>query len=234
MKDTELKNIVDKFPEFIKCLKDKENKCILIAKFHKFINKKNCYFYYLSISGTDDTPEFKKNYHIGINICNEIKHIFKNLYKENIPSIEYVYMKDNVLFKEVLAKEGYGKTFDFVSYKDAKQNSNFNHRHYSCVERKLLAFFENDLIKMDECDYIICRYEPCKYCYWVAQSLTNFYVFGDGKAYRIFIPENLKLIKNDLTDEQKLLLILDGNGHNYNYNTMSFSANYLFIKEPLS
>lgn len=230
MGDEAIKKALDIFSECVRCLKDNgRNRCLLIAK-----SKEN--FIY-SVSGIcDGIDDAGKLYKIRKDINGKLNELIgkvfpKITFRKTKRIVEYASMDDNVLFKDEFVKEGIGRQYNFEKFGNIK-NGIYNHRHYSCVERKLLAKFENSLTEIGDCDYIVCRYLPCKYCYWVVQSLSNFYVFGNGEMFRIMIPQNFNFNVVALSVDQRLLIEILDNCHNDNKD-VGIGPNYIYVKESV-
>lgn len=220
------------FDDFISVLirNDCDRKCLLIAKTVNDL--------FFSVSGTKDHKNSCKKEYFDMlqdlkkKIDESYQAVYPNCKKNNDKfAIKYIPISDKVLFKRNKLDEG-GEFFEFHSF-ESEKNGKYSLREYSCVERKTLAFFDNDLTSMDACNYIICRYLPCKMCYYAVRHLSNFYVFGEGFVYRIFIPENIHLPDHSLNSCQSLLYELSEERQNDNKDTYYLAPNYLFVKESV-
>lgn len=225
-------SLLNQFNEFIDVMlsdNDLRKRCLLIGK----TDKK----FYLVVSGLSDfcgdndtQTNVKKIIDGFIEDIRKLVKIFYPLMNSN-DCIEYVYASDNILFRNIVINDVAGKCVSFDTYGANKENKS-RRRDFSCVERKLLAKFNNSVTALTKFDFLICRYKPCRMCYWTVQSLSNLYCFEDDKIYRIFIPENVFFPNYLLTAEQQLVLFLEGK-HAENKNHLCLGENYVFVKEEI-
>ena len=64
-----------------------------------------------------------------------------------------------------------------------KASPGFDIRDYTCCERKLFAYLENDRMAFEKLNYIVCRYPPCGRCTWLMENYPRLYrCAGDGSG----------------------------------------------------
>lgn len=205
-------DIIKNYQQFINiCEASYGNRCIICAKYSND--------FYITISGYDYFEDANK---VIDNLKKDIEKTISNMYDSG-KTLEYVEMPDNVIYENIIIDLNNGVKSKFETYGKVK-NTNFNHRKFSCCERKLLAKFDNNISNLMLFDYIICKYEPCYMCYPFVKNLPNFYVYNDINIYKIIMPNNF--IIAELSIDYKLLLELTGDNKK-----IDIGDNYLFVKE---
>ncbi len=208
------------FCEFLIIFRNKtKNRCLLIGLKNNSL--------YITISGINDFDSYE-------NLHNEFNMLLENLglNKDNNLKIEYVKFSDKVLYRKKIINPLNEKKIIYENFSQIEESDKEKRRRdFSCTERKLLAYLGNNITEIENFKFIVCRYLPCRMCYWVIEGLTNFYVFDSGDCFRIVIQKKICFINIDLNDSQKLVLLLHDNYRDRNDVFLCFGENYIYIKE---
>lgn len=192
------------------------NRCVLIAKRE---NK-----FYITVSGIEDFSDAQKAIN---NLTIDVEKSLHSMYdKEHI--LEYACISDQVLYENLTDDLENGIHSAMIPYGNVK-NAKYNHRKFSCCERKLLAKFDNNISNLMLMNYIICKYTPCYMCYPFVKTLPNFYAYDSQNIYKIIMPNNFIIAK--LSNEYRLLLELTNDNCNISIDT---GDNYLFVKKKIN
>ena len=213
----------DFISEMTKLGSKKRRKCLLIGK------KKN--EFYMAVSGTDDYDKEKP-------YVEQLRVILEKLLTEIYPfesssmSLNVIKTSNNVIFRNVKAQNVNLNNCEFEYFGEIKWEGKEDRlKDFTCCERKLLAKFDNSITKLNNFDFLICRYKPCEKCYWIVQHLTNFYVVDGDEAYKMIIPSNICITSKSISlpDLSKNEL------HKFSMERLKIEVwkNYLFIKEPI-
>lgn len=193
-----------------------KNKCLLIAK-EKIDDSSPVY--YVVVSGTYvKGDEYEKLQQILIDAADEAKNILEKF--QNTAKVLKIDIRDPKMEQTLTQVSNFDSERRLViSYITEKENRS-NHillahkRTFSCCERKLLAYFDNDLTRFRELSYIVCRYEPCHRCYWLMKDQPNLYRYEKEGIYQILINRILTTV--DLSNNPALCLYLCLNSDCFN------------------
>ena len=219
-----------KFEDFARRMKNIANgkRCLLLAKKGKA--------FYFTVSGTNiKNAKDKKEYEeFSSEMRNKTEEAILDLglTKKDKFEIVTVPVTDSILFKDEQYGAESGPSIRYITYQ-----SPLNHVvrgkafDFSCVERKLLAYFGNSKTALAECEYLICRYIPCWRCAWVAMGLPNFFCFGYKKPFRLVMTEGMPLICHQLSMGDGALVALNDATVFGDENPFGVGPNYTFIKD---
>ena len=146
-----------------------ECRCLLLAKENDLL--------YLVVSGYEEfKPHFMREYSDWVKQADGVLVTVRDLLRAMRHPETPVLAKSNesILRKEEFLLKDEGKTgYRLISLKESLPSVNEN--DFSCCERKLLAYLENNVDAFRSLNFVICKYKTCRKCSWLMKGQSNMY-----------------------------------------------------------